>query len=301
MKYFEPGSNGNGHLPTSQRNQVISTFISCDLTKEHRLSKECFRYASDEGSRLQSLIALVPYAVRRRIDEMVYGLKIRKGFFGSLTRLLLKIVAFLQAIKNTYHRLLPFSSRIKIVEWCAHPGDTITRAQPIFKYAKVSRIFRLPLSRDHQFHFEQNAYFARPLMEIGQRVKPNQAVFSFVPVEALNVVEQVAAASPVVAESRSIIEAFTAKIYQLSLAKLLTIVCERLENLPSDLSEEDEAAIVALCRLVHRLFGMGQGVTSRQVAEIAEQARKIKNDPDIDERLKRQLLAKLEQQIHAIP
>lgn len=301
MKYFEPSSNGNGHLPTSQRNQVISTFISCDLTKEHRLSKECFRYALDEGSRLQSLIELVPYAFRRRIDDMVYGLKIRKGVFGSLTRLIFKIVALLQAVKNAYRRLLPFSSRIKIVEWCAHPGDTITRAQPVFKYVKVSRIFRFSLRRVHQFHFEQNMYFARPLAEIGQRVKPNQAVFSFVPVEALNIVEQVAATSPVVSEARSIVEAFTAKIYQIALAKLLTIVCERLENLPPNLSEADEAAIVVLCRLVHRLFGMGQGVTSRQVAEIAEQARKIKNDPDIDERLKRQLLAKLEQQIHAIP
>lgn len=301
MKYFEPSSNSNGHLPPSQRNQVISTFISCDLTKEHRLSKECLRYAPDEGSWLRWLLDLVPYAARRRIDEMVYGLKIRKGFFGSLTRLVLKIVALLQAVKNAYRRLLPFSSRIKIVEWCAHPGDTITRAQPVFKYVKVSRIFRLPLSCVHQFHFEQNAYFARPLMEIGQRVKPNQAVFSFVPVEALNIVEQVAAASPVVSEARSIVEAFTAKIYQLSLAKILPVICERLENLPPNPPDDDESAIVLLCRTVYRLFGMGQGGTSRQVAEIAEQARKIKNDPDIDERLKRQLIAKLEQQIHAIP
>lgn len=299
MKYFEP--NGNGHLPISQRNQVISAFISCDLTKEHRPSKECFRYAPDEGSRWQALLALAPLqSITTRLNDLVYGLKFRKGFFGFTTRLCLRCLDLMHATHSTYRRLLPFSSRIKIVEWCVHPGDTITRMQPVFRYNLVSRVFRVPLRRVHTFHFEQNAYFARPLMEIGERAKPNQSVFSFIPIEALNVVEQVAAASPVVAQSREIIEAYASKIYQLALAKLLPIVCERLEKLPPDLSPDDEAAVVALCRTVHRLFGMGQGFTAKQVAEIAQQAKEIKNDPDIDERLKRQLIAKLEQQLHGI-
>ena len=299
MKYFEPSSNG---LSISQKNRIVHSFVTGELVREYRPPKIFFRHVPDYWTRWHdvldlSFVRFITAPLRRLSDH----LENRRGFWGILMRLILKVAALFTGIRDLYRWLFPYAPSIKIVEWCANQGDSIGARQPIFKYVFVSRIWRIPCRGVRTFQLDEPVIFAHRLAETNARIRPNQAAFTFIPENCFSVVVEVAKSMPVVEEARSIIEAFTAKIYQLSLAKILPVICERLENLPPDPPDDDESAIVLLCRTVYRRFGMGQGVTSRQVAEIAEQIRKIKNDPDIDERLKRQLIAKLEQQIHAIP
>jgi hypothetical protein len=141
--------------------------------------------------------------------------------------------------------------------------------------------------------------FARPIAVTGQKVKAGGKVFQYLPESCFEIVSAVAAQHDQVLEAEAVLQAATKKQLSVPLHRLLSALDERFRALPSDLSTEDESAIVAHCETVREIFANAFNPEDdrRRVEQIIAHIREIQAMTDLDERTKRLLVARLESQI----